>query len=139
MAALAVINPHVIAHLILNALQHGDVAGGGAVIVANEGSPAVGVGPNHADGGQIFFAQRQDAVVFQQDDALFGGLDGVACVGFALHIGVGDIVKFGVLAVHDAQQIPGGKQTHGGLTDVCLRNQLLRQGGEQAAVGAAAV
>ena len=44
-----------------------------------------------------------------------------------------------MLAIHDAQQVAGGEEPDGGLTNIILGDQLLGQGGEQAAVGAAAV
>ena len=109
------------------------------MIIADQGHPAVGVGTHHADGAEFLFVQRQDAVVFQQDDALFRRLNGSGNVLPALHGAVGNGIKLGFLAVHNAQQIPGSEQPDGSLTDILFRNQLLGQGGEQAAIGAAAV
>ena len=73
------------------------------MIVTDEGGPAVGVGTHHADAAELFLIQRQNAVVFQQDDALFRRFNGGSHMLLALHGAVGNVVELRLLAVHDAQ------------------------------------
>ena len=139
MAALRIEHPYLLAQLVLNALQNGGVTAGGAMVVADEGHPAVRVGANHRNGSELALVQRQDAVVFQQHTALLRRLPGGCQVLPAFNDAVGNFIEVGVLALHNAQQIPGGEQPDGGLADVFLRHQPLVQSGDQAAIGTAAV
>ena len=54
-AALGVVNPDTLRYRVLNALQHGDIPGGGAVIISYQRRTAVGVGPYDPDGLQLAF------------------------------------------------------------------------------------
>ena len=137
-AAFRVQHPAMALHGVLDALQDGDIAGGGAVVVSNQSRPAVGVGADDPDGAHRLRVQGQKPVVFQQHAGLQGSLVGQGQMLRALHRLIGDGVVLAPLP-QDAQEIPGGKEPLGGNCNILLGDQPLPQGQEQTAVAVAAV
>ena len=138
MAAGGEKHPPLACHGILDALQHGDIPGGGAVIVADQSGAAVGIGADHADGANSIRVQGQQTVVFQQHAGFPGGLLGQCDMLVAFHHFVGDVIKFGCFP-HDAQHVPGGENMLGSCGDLLLGHKTLLQGFHQMLVGIAAV
>ena len=95
-------------HCVLDALQNGDVSGRGAVIVADEGGAAVGVGADNADGACRIRVEGQQAVVFQQDAGTARRSLRQSEMLLALHRLVWNIVKLAAPA-HYSQQVTGGE------------------------------
>ena len=124
-------------HPVLDALQYRDIAGGGAVIISDESTAAVGVGTDDTYGA--FRLQGEKAVVLEQNAGLQGGFMGKIQMGVTLHGGIGNRIVFGAFSVHDAQKVAGGEQMHRRFGDVVLRDELLIVGAHQALVGVAAV
>src|SRR5699024_11148429 len=59
-AAFGVADLAVVAQVLVQAVQHGEVAAGGTFIVADQRLAAVGGGADHGDGLELGFIQRQD-------------------------------------------------------------------------------
>ena len=68
-AALGVQHARTVADVVLDALEHRDVAGCRAVVVADQRHAVVRVRADHADRPDFFEVQRQQAVVLEQHDA----------------------------------------------------------------------
>ena len=73
-------------YYILYALQHSDIPGGSAVVVAYKRGTAVGVGADDTDGLKALKVKGEYAVVFQEHQALCGGLSGEGKVLRGLHV-----------------------------------------------------
>ena len=124
-------------HPVLDALQYRDIAGGGAVIISDESTAAVGIGADDTYGA--FGLQGEKTVVLQQYTGLQSCLMGKIQMGVTLHGGIGNRIVFGAFSVHDAQKVVGGEQMHRRFGDVLLRDELLIVSTHQALVGVAAV
>ena len=144
-AALRVADFHIVAEIIFNALQHGGVAGGSALIVAQQRLAIVGIGADDADGVQLGLVQRQRAVVLQQCHDIVGDFQVQG-----LHLGAVDnvvanlIIRNLILGVKHTQTHAGHIQAGQALVNLlfgklALGNGLLKVNVEVTAVQVAAV
>ena len=124
-AAGGIQDPAAARGLLLDALQDGDVAGGGAVVVADQGAAAVGVGADDPERAAGIRVQGEQAVVFQQHAGFGGGPSGQGEVRLALDGLVGDLVVFAARVAQDAQHEAGGEQAHGAAGNVFFGDQAL--------------
>ena len=144
-AALRVADFHIVAEVIFNALQHGGVAGGGALVVAQQRLAAVGIGADNADSVQLGLVQRQRTVVLQQRHDAVGDFQVQG-----LHLGAVDnvvanlIIRNLILGVKHTQTHAGHIQAGQALVDLlfgklALGDGLLKVNVKVAAVQVAAV
>ncbi len=137
-AALGIEYPAMARHRVLNTLQDRDIAGRRAVVIADQGKAAVGVGADHAHSSDSFHIQGKQPGVFEQDAGFPGRLLGQRQMLLTFYNLIGDFVKRAALA-QNAQQIPGGKQPLRRRGDLLLRDQPLPDRSEDAPVAVPAV
>ena len=125
-AAFGEVDPHFISNSILNAVQHSDIPGSSAVIVAPQHHTAVGIGSDHGQGGQLFGIQRQDAVVLQQHHGLVCSLDSYLMMLRGVIFGIGNLIVFAIVIEH-TQTEPGCHDALAGTGDSLFRDLALFQ------------
>ena len=125
MAAFRKHDANVISRILLNALGYGPVSGRRSLVIAHQGLPVIGIGPNDADGFAGSLIQRQDTVfVFQQHHALRRRIPVQLPHRLAVHHAVRNpVVRIFLSLVQHAQLHTGGKQVHQSLVQAFLIHQ----------------
>ena len=121
-AAFGIIDPYLVAYRFLNAFQHGDIPGGGPIVIAPKNLAAVRIGADNRNAGKLADIQRQNSGILQQYHGLLGSLYRQIMVLFGVIFGIGNLVVFAVIAEH-AQAEPSGHQSLAGRGDLFLGHQ----------------